>query len=58
MSPFETLGKGWFKCSKCGATWIKPLKPFQALGVETVFIPGRYRGKHYKARLIGKKVKK
>jgi len=21
MSPWEILGKGWYKCSKCGATW-------------------------------------
>ena len=34
MSPFETLGKGWFKCSSCGATWIKPLK----LGAPTVIM--------------------
>ena len=26
MQPWEDLGKGWFKCSDCGATWVKPLK--------------------------------
>ena len=26
MSPFETLGKGWHKCSECGATFIKMLQ--------------------------------
>ena len=23
MCPSEDLGKGWFKCSGCGATWCK-----------------------------------
>jgi len=27
MYPFESLGKGWFKCSDCGATWIEMPKP-------------------------------
>jgi len=26
MAPWEDLGKGWFKCPDCGATWIKPLE--------------------------------
>lgn len=25
MCPAEDLGKGWFKCADCEATWIKPL---------------------------------
>ena len=29
MPPFETLGKGWFKCSDCGATYSDDPK-FQA----------------------------
>jgi len=27
MPPFETLGKGWHKCTVCGATYIKIPKP-------------------------------
>ena len=23
MKPCDELGKGWFKCSDCGATWVK-----------------------------------
>ena len=26
MFPSEDLGKGWWKCSDCGATWCDTLK--------------------------------
>jgi len=44
MSPWEELGKGWFKCSNCGATWstvpkckapIIVLKPDRVQGVSS-----------------------
>ena len=58
MFPWESLGKGWFKCSDCGATWIKPLKPLQALARETITLLDGRRGKPYRARLMKRKVKK
>lgn len=27
MFPRDELGKGWFQCNECGATWVKMLKP-------------------------------
>ena len=58
MFPWESLGKGWFKCSDCGATWIKPLKPFRALVRETVIYPDGRKEHPYKAKLTGRKVKR
>lgn len=26
MNEAPDLGRGWFKCKGCGATWVKPLK--------------------------------
>ena len=37
MSPWETLGKGWFKCSSCEATDVKmPELSFIPISVERV----------------------
>ena len=55
MSPFEDLGKGWFKCSQCGATWIEvpPLGP-SALSTERDDTTGERK---YKSRAISRKGK-
>ena len=26
MTLAPELGEGWFRCSKCGATWVEPLR--------------------------------
>lgn len=57
MSPWETLGKGWFKCSDCGATWTKIPKPGQAISQETIIHSSGKRSKHFKAKLARSKVK-
>ena len=58
MKPCDELWKGWFKCSDCGATWVKPLVPGQATGMETVILADGRKVKHYKAKLAKKKAKK
>jgi len=58
MQPSKDLGKGWFKCSDCGATWAKLLEPGQATAIETITVPGGSKSKHFKAKLVRKKAKK
>ena len=58
MWPSDELGKGWFQCSDCKATWVKPLVPGQATGMETVTHYDGSKGKHFKAKLVRKKAKK
>ena len=53
MSPFETLGKGWYKCSECGATFIKILEVgSSALGSTWKGAEGQ---RHYHSRAVPKK---
>ena len=58
MFPWEDLGIGWFKCSGCGATWIKMLElAASALG-GTYKNQGGVRTYHSRPIAKGKKAKK
>ena len=58
MAPFETLGKGWFKCSDCGATWIK-MQEFSTMPISIERVNKYSKRTKYKAHAIRRrKVKK
>jgi len=50
------LGSGWHKCTKCGATWIKPLE------LEPLPVAGTWTDetgiKHYKSHKVTTKRRK
>lgn len=54
MSDCPELGKGWFLCSSCGATWIDVIQPYQAVAEEVIKRPNGTKTKHIKARLTGR----
>jgi len=58
MKPSFFLGKEWFKCSRCGATWIEMLGLGQAIGQEIVKHSDGSKKRHFKAKLVRRKVKK
>jgi len=56
MSPSEDLGKGWYKCSSCGATWTDVIQ----VGASPISIEsrGKKQGTKYKARAIHRRREK
>jgi len=58
MSPWEELGKGWFKCSNCGATWTEVPIPRQAIAEEIITHGDGSKRRHFKAKLVRSKAKK
>ena len=58
MDEAPELGKGWFQCSICGATWIDVVKPFEVVASEVIKVGKEQRVKHIKARLTGRKARR
>lgn len=58
MKEAKDLRKGWYRCSSCGATWVKvPILGPSPISIEYDEVTG---GTKYKARRVtkGKKAKK
>ena len=51
MFPWESLGKGWFKCSDCGATWTKK-QEFTVIPISIERVSKGSEYTKYKARAI------
>jgi len=51
MFPWESYGKGWFKCSDCGATWTK-MQEFTVIPISIERLSKGSKYTKYKARVI------
>lgn len=58
MFPAGELGKGWFQCDTCGATWSELPKPGGVVAEEIITTVSGKKYHYIKARKLGRRVKK